>query len=173
MASLIPHPPYAEDQPHARTLLTVHVSHRFAQTFAFTALPLSLARTLYKARSKNLPTSTLRTLLLSSTIRSTGSAATVGLIVGIPATFGRMRRREEIEWKDRTWRLLEHRGQVEVDGWSAVGSALGAVIAARSGRFVTGERLWRVVGGATMGNLAGVLGYLGWRYGLRGGRRED
>ena len=169
MASLIPHPPYAEDQPLPRTLLTAHVTHRTLQSGAFLSLPISLATIALSARRTGTPLT--RAILLSSSLRSVGTGALIGALLGAPMTFGRMRGKEEIEWKDRAWRLLENRGQVEVEGWSAVGAVLGAVVAARRGVGKGTGGLVRMVGAAAVGDFAGVMGYLGWRYGLGGGRR--
>ena len=108
-----------------------------------------------------------------------------------------MRGREDIEWCDRSWRLLENKGQVEVDSWSLSGAVVGVVAALRlmrdsgSGRsaesagsgersrmlrgmsaVTVGMRMWRVaLGGAGIGASMGLLGYLGWRYGVMRGRR--
>jgi hypothetical protein len=84
----------------------------------------------------------------------------------------RMRGREEIEWKDRAWRLLENKGQVECDDWTYPGMALGfaAVLTNASGKALG----WRgAVGGAGLGSLVGMIGYLGWRYGVKGGKFEE
>ena len=85
--------------------------------------------------------------------------------------------REEIEWRDRSWRLLENRGQVEVDDWGVVGTVMGVVGVGVRGRGSGGEGLggwWRrVLGGAGMGSVAGVVGYMAWRYGIKGGRRDE
>lgn len=163
--------PYPEDQLHARTYLTAHVAHRMAQTTTVLSLPLSLATSVITARrsSPNLPLlPTARTLFVASLQRTAGLAALLGLTLGIPTTFSRMHGREEIEWQDRTWRLLGNAGQREVDVWSAVGGVVGGVLDVRRG----GAGFVRMVGGAAMGDLAGVGGYLGWRYGVRGGKRR-
>ena len=82
----------------------------------------------------------------------------------------RMWGREEIEWQDRAWRLLANAGQMEVEEWSLAGMGAGVLaVVMRKGFREGGWR--RVVGGAGVGNLVGVLGYMGWRYGVRGGRR--
>jgi len=84
--------------------------------------------------------------------------------------------REEIEWKDRSWRLLENRGQVEVDNWLLSGAAVGAVavgLAARRGRLpaaLNGRVVSAVVGGGGLGLNAGMAGYMGWRYGVHEGK---
>jgi len=78
----------------------------------------------------------------------------------------RMRGREEIEWQDRAWRLLENKGQVECDDWTYPGMALGLAVAASKGKSLG----WRgLAGGAGLGGLVGMVGYMGWRYGVKRG----
>ena len=80
----------------------------------------------------------------------------------------RMNGRSEIEWQDRSWRLLENQGQMEVDDWSLAGTAVGGLAAAVQ----QGGGGWKAVMGKTgLGSIAGVVGYMGWRYGVRGGER--
>lgn len=67
--------------------------------------------------------------------------------------------REEIEWKDRSWRLLGNRGQNECDVFMGSGMVLGLLASVKRGTE------WRV----RVGSAVGVLGYLGWRYGVKGG----
>ena len=89
--------------------------------------------------------------------------------MGLPV---RMWGREEIEWRDRSWRLLENEGQLECDDWTYPGMAVGlaGVLAGGGGRTLG----WRgVVGGAGLGGVLGMLGYMGWRYGVKGGKFED
>lgn len=91
------------------------------------------------------------------------------LAVGLEA---RMWGREHIEWQDRSWRLLENKGQLECDTSSAEGAVVGAgAVAWRQGFRQAGWRM--LVGGAGLGGLAGVVGYMGWRYGVKGGKWED
>lgn len=72
--------------------------------------------------------------------------------------------REEIEWKDRSWRLLGNRGQDECDVFMGSGMVLGLLASVRKGTE------WRVrVGSVGVGSAVGVLGYLGWRYGVKRG----
>lgn len=94
------------------------------------------------------------------------------MIPGIPFY---MRGKADIEWKDRTWRLLENAGQVEVDDWSSIGFVGGAVVAGwrEVGRGVTKGSFLRVTGGAAVGDLVGVAGYMFWRYGVNGGKWPD
>lgn len=87
-----------------------------------------------------------------------------------------MQGREEIEWQDRSWRLLESKGQVECDWWILDGAVVGAVagvLAARKGRIPVGTGMGKAaLGGTGIGVSSGVLGYMGWRYGIRGGKFE-
>jgi len=77
--------------------------------------------------------------------------------------------REEIEWKDRAWRLLENKGQIEVDTWSVAGMTAGvAALAATNGLSGVGWTL--EIGSLGMGGTAGVLGYMVWRHGVHGGK---
>lgn len=140
-----------------------------------------------------------RALFMPTVLRTaaTGSIlCTALMVVMLPL---RMRGREEIEWKDRSWRLLENKGQVEVDSFSLSGAVLGAAAAWRatggSGRLGMGQggvgvgvkaeglkgfganlRGWlrgrggMVLGGAGVGASLGVLVYFGWRYGVNGGK---
>jgi hypothetical protein len=69
-----------------------------------------------------------------------------------------MRGRKEIEWKDRSWRILENNGEVKTD-WvvlgAASGGAIAALVAARSGKInmAVGRA---VLGGTGAGMAAGV-----------------
>ena len=79
---------------------------------------------------------------------------------------GRMRGREEIEWQDRAWRLLENEGQMSTDDWSLEGMVVGvalAVLAARRGVIVIKNRPMAVVGAAGLGSLVGTEGSVEWR----------
>jgi hypothetical protein len=79
--------------------------------------------------------------------------------------------REEIEWKDRSWRILENQGQLETDDWTLGGVLAGVGVAA--GRIGVGALGWRgALGGAGLGSVAGMFGYLGWRHGVKGGFEE-
>ena len=83
----------------------------------------------------------------------------------------RMWGREDIEWKDRSWRLLENRGQVECDDWTYGGMLAGAATAVMGGGAAQG---WRGVAGRVgLGSIIGMGGYMGWRYGVKGGKWEE
>ncbi len=82
----------------------------------------------------------------------------------------RMWGREEIEWKDRSWRLLENERQMEVDDFSLVGTVLGVGalgVAVRRGKVPSAT--WREASGsAGAGSLAGTMAYMLYRYGYLG-----
>ncbi|PIG80178.1 hypothetical protein AARAC_005561 [Aspergillus arachidicola] len=191
-----PHTEYAEDQPFPKLVLTGHVLDRSFQAGAFLGSTTGLIRIgllAYQPTSSNKfytrfiipPGSTPATLLM----RSTGTGAVIGLGAMAAMLPYYLVKWEPIEWQDRSWRLLENPGQVEVDTWGFVGAVLGVtglvVMARRNGRMfqLTGHEevsslvLLRALGwrnafaSAGMGSLSGVLGYLGWRYGVMGGKR--
>ena len=124
MTSLFPHPPYAEDQPNARTILYLHVTRASAMTFSFLSIPLT-GLSLLATRLRKQPLSTR--YALSRLLLNSGRGLVLGAIAGPVMTWGRMRSMEEVEWQDRSWRLLENRGEVRTD-WETVGAAgVGAV----------------------------------------------
>ncbi|KAF4977935.1 hypothetical protein FZEAL_5606, partial [Fusarium zealandicum] len=130
MSRFLPHAPYAEDQPLSRTILTGHVIVRTITLNAIIAAGITATRQLipaFRPKTPNVPSFTPR-LLRSA---STGTALALG--IGTLMTVGRMWGREEIEWQDRSWRLLENQGQVETDDWTAVGAGVGAAMGARLG----------------------------------------
>jgi hypothetical protein len=77
--------------------------------------------------------------------------------------------REDIEWQERSWRLLANKGQVECDDWTYSGMAIG-LLGGLSQRGLG----WRgVVGGVGAGSVLGMVGYMGWRYGVKGGKFDE
>jgi hypothetical protein len=161
MSRFFPHASYAEDQPLSHTILTTHVLYRGFQTGAVLSPLFYGARALLRRRS-NAP--------LPSFVRFTGRTALITTALMIPGLASRMWGREEIEWKDRSWRLLENEGQMETDDFSLVGTAVGVLVAAA--RRPVGGRggVLRVAGGAGIGNVVGVVAYMGWRYGVNRGK---
>ncbi|KAF2830037.1 hypothetical protein CC86DRAFT_285578 [Ophiobolus disseminans] len=155
MTSLFPHPTYAEDQPRASAILYLHVIRASSMTFAFFSLaqfPFTLLRNSYRKTSTSIST------LVARTIQTSGRAFVIGSVVGALATWGRMRGREEIEWQDRAWRILENEGEVNTD-WAvltgATGGALVAAAAARRGAMpVSVGRA--MLGGAGAGSSVGI-----------------
>jgi hypothetical protein len=83
--------------------------------------------------------------------------------------------REYIEWQDRTWRLLENKGQVEVDKWLTAEALAGgsvAAIAARRGLLPV-TLVQGIVAGTGLGASVGTGAYMHWRYGVNRGRFPD
>ena len=169
MSRFFPHTDYAEDQPMPYTILTTHVLYRGFQAGAVVGHSLKLARSMF-SKSTALSTETI----LASTLRSTGIGALTGTALMIPGLYMRMRGREEIEWKDRSWRLLENKSQMAVDDFSVVGTAVGALAGARQvvSKQTTQTKIFKVAGGAGVGSIVGVVVYMGWWYGLGGGNHS-
>lgn len=67
---------------------------------------------------------------------------------------------------------MENKGQLECDDWTYGGMALGAgwATALRTG---DGPLLRRALGGMGIGSLLGMVGYMGWRYGVNSGTFPD
>ena len=174
MNHLFPHAQYAEDQPYSKTILTYHVLFRGWQSGALVGLGISGVRAFSKRRrtKPTLPSAIPRSTPLSSTLRSTGYASLVGFGLMVPGLAARMWGREEIEWQDRSWRLLHNPGQVEVDDWSTAGAVVGAVAGLRSPGVLQSGRVsaLRVTGAAGVGTCVGIVGYMVWRYGVHGGK---
>lgn len=166
MSRFFPHTDYAEDQPMSHTILATHTLYRGFQTGAVVGHALELGKQLFK-KSRSFGSEPI----LASTLRSAGVGALVGTALMVPGLYVRMRGREEIEWKDRSWRLLENEGQKAVDDCSAVGTAVGAIAGARQvlAHETAKLKAFKIAGGAGVGSIAGVVVYLGWRYGLNGG----
>jgi hypothetical protein len=163
MSRFWPHTPYAEDQPFAVPILTTHVFSRGFQGGALLG-PIAGTAAYYFSKLPRAGGHSFSTTLLRTT--SLTSLAGVGLMAA--ALVARMHGKEHIEWADRSWRLLENKGQVEVDDWSLGGAVAGAVVTA--GR----KPGWlAVTGGGAMGSLVGVGGYLVWRYGIKRGKWDE
>ncbi|KAL7933992.1 hypothetical protein V8C35DRAFT_44753 [Trichoderma chlorosporum] len=167
MSRYFPHTPYAEDQPLSHVILTTHVLTRAVTTGSIIGLVLTSARQSIPSIRRPGPLS--EKLLLSVTRNTIITTA----IVGVGLT-GRMWGREPIEWQDRSWRLLENRGQVETDDWTYGGMGVALLATGIMGVRGTGgpARLgWRgVAGAAGMGSVGGMIGYMAWRYGVTGGK---
>ncbi|RDL36367.1 Uncharacterized protein BP5553_05719 [Venustampulla echinocandica] len=171
MSRFWPHSPYAEDQPFSHAILYTHVLTRAVQ--AGSVLGTGAGASIFFLRhfgilKPRIAPSTFTTTLL----RSTGIGTVIGtgiLAVALPMM---MRGKDEIEWQDRSWRLLENRGQVECDDWTYVGMATGTVAAVVRGK--VGELRWKgLAGGLGAGSVAGMVGYMAWRYGVKGGKWEE
>ncbi|KAH7116880.1 hypothetical protein B0J11DRAFT_443168 [Dendryphion nanum] len=156
MTSLFLHPPYAEDQPSSHAILYLHITRATAMTASFASLisaPTSLFVSRYRySTPMNLTNLTPRLL----THASRGLA--IGTALGIAMTWSRMRGRDEIEWQDRAWRLLENGGEKETDWWVLGGAATGAVVGLAGvmrGKIPVGVGK-SILGGAGVGMGVGV-----------------
>ncbi|KAI9791861.1 MAG: hypothetical protein M1816_003406 [Peltula sp. TS41687] len=182
MNRIIPHPAYAEEQPLHHTILTTHVLHRGFQ--AGSIIGGVIGPMTYVLRR-----SATRSVFVPLVLQTTGVGAVLGTASMALALPLRMWGREEIEWRDRSWRLLENRGQNEVDRWSVAGALVGglmapwvvaqqrwrgamrATAAATAATKLSRVARWRMgLGCSGLGSMVGVLGYMGWRYGVRGGK---
>ncbi|CCD46329.1 hypothetical protein BofuT4_P118790.1 [Botrytis cinerea T4] len=174
MSRYWPHPPYASDQPHSAPILWIHILTRGPPTAAFLTPFISGSALMY--RKLPLPSSLLpRSQPLSFpsqllNLRSMGTNTLGVTFLFTLATIARMYGRTEIEYQDRSWRLLENKGQMESDDWMYGGMIVGALWKFKPGYLVD----WRVrIGSISAGSAIGVLGYLGWRYGVKGGKWDE
>ncbi|KAI0550839.1 hypothetical protein F4679DRAFT_194967 [Xylaria curta] len=171
MSRYFPHPAYAEDQPLARTILITHVETRAVTTGTIIGAGiLGVREALQRFRKTTTPPSTPITPRSQLYLRAAGVSTlwTVGIVsLGL---VGRMWGREEIEWKDRSWRLMENKGQLETDDWTYGGMVAGlaaTVLLKRPVGWAT------IVGSVGAGSVAGMVGYMGWRYGVYGGKHPE
>ncbi|KAK2749446.1 hypothetical protein FQN57_006380 [Myotisia sp. PD_48] len=155
MNKLFPHPPYAEEQPHAHSILTIHVLRAGLATGSILSVLTATITTIYKRQP---PSQYARRLVLHA---SRGSVAGV-LVSGVMLT-GKMWGKEDIEWKDRAWQLLGNKSQCQADTWVAAGSVIGgmgvmALALRRGGASVAGAAsaegvLHRVAGAPTPSSI--------------------
>jgi hypothetical protein len=176
MSRYFPHTPYAEDQPLAHTILTTHVLTRCVTTgavigtglFALCPALARMRRTSPFALPAPPPPSRRPSLPRHHRLQHPLHAwrrVALGLA-------GRMQGRDDIEWCDCAWRLLESRGQLETDDWTYAGMVLGrggAAAAAATRGAVRGSPV-AALGAVATGSLVDTLGYPGWRYGVNGGK---
>jgi len=207
MSRFFPHPSYAEDQPYAKTILTTHVLTRglttgaviggvlfggraFVTRLSSSSSSSSTSGTSIKTSASNSNNINSQTSPLARRlIRGVGVSTlwTMGLVgLGMVA---RMWGREGIEWKDRSWRLLENKGQLECDDWTYAGMAVGVIaasvvmirsrgramvppvaLAGGGGPVGKGGKAIEILGMASLGSFAGMLGYMTWRNGVHGGK---
>ncbi|KAF2646995.1 hypothetical protein K491DRAFT_615504 [Lophiostoma macrostomum CBS 122681] len=170
MTSLFPHAAYAEDQHSAHAILYLHVTRAAAMAGSFLSLITApVSALVWPARSLASHKLPFATALLPRLLIHSSRGLVVGSIAGVLMTWGRMRGKEEIEWQDRSWRLLENEGEKRTDWWTFGGTSVGAVaglLAARRGRIpVPVGRA--ALGGAGVGMNAGiaymVYSYAAWR----------
>lgn len=164
MSRFFPQAAYEEDQKYGYTILTTHVLTRGLQTGSLLGTSIGASVYLYR-RARSLPSSNFTTALL----RSTGVGAVTGTALLGVALVARMWGREQIEWQDRSWRLLANKGQVECDDWTYSGMGVG-LLGGLSQRGLG----WRgIAGGVGVGSVMGMVGYMGWRYGVKGGKFDE
>lgn len=166
-----PHPTHAEDQPYAKSLLYIHVFHRgfeaggligtllggykiYKRRQILKRNPLEVSEALGLAGNKNF--GIMRTIFYPTMAWSSliGAATTMVLLTG------RMWGAEEVEWQDRSWRLLENEGQVRHDLYADVGAGVGAVSAVLGGasKLPASRMVREVVGRAGLGAVVGFVG---------------
>lgn len=174
MSRYFPHTLFAEDQPLGKTILTTHVATRAFTTGSLIGVGTSFTRQLVPGLRGKKSTGSFDARMLRSV--SISSGWTVGILS--VALVGRMWGREDIEWQDRSWRLLENKGQVEVDDWTYAGMAAATVAALVSKVKAPGSAVamsgWKgVVGAAGLGSVGGMFGQIAWRQGVNGGKYPD
>lgn len=174
MSRLFPHSAYAEDQLYPRAILTTHVLHRGFQAGTLVGSVIGVGR--YFVLRRRLAGSVVPNgLFAASVLRSAGVGSVIGTAFLAVGLANRMFGRDEIEWADRSWRLLENKGQVEVDDWSLGGAAAGvAGVALVGSKSMIKASVWKsTLGGLGIGSLLGVGGYMVWRHGINNGKRDD
>ncbi|UNI18785.1 hypothetical protein JDV02_005035 [Purpureocillium takamizusanense] len=170
MSRLFPHTAYAEDQPLAHLILTTHVLTRGITAGALLGATLSAARhSIPSLRPRAASAAALAPPLPAKVLLGASSGSVAGLGILAVALAGRMRGREDVEWRDRAWRLLENEGQLETDDWTYAAMGLAAGTAVATGR--VRALGWRaLVGAMGLGSVGGMVGYMAWRYGFNGGK---
>ncbi|KAI0874987.1 hypothetical protein GGS24DRAFT_457012 [Hypoxylon argillaceum] len=169
MSRYFPHPAYAEDQPLAQTILITHVETRAITTGTIIGAGALATREGIQRLRKTASSSTLKAPRSQLYLRAAGHGTlwTIGIVsLGL---VNRMWGREEIEWKDRSWRLMENKRQLETDDWTYGGmiTALAATVL-----FKRPVGWVAVIGSVGAGSVAGTLGYIGWRYGIHSGKYQ-
>ncbi|ORY11626.1 hypothetical protein BCR34DRAFT_450070, partial [Clohesyomyces aquaticus] len=124
MSWLFPHPPYAEDQPLSHQILYFHTIRSGAMMGAIIAQITAPSMAVVERYRHN--TQITRSTLGPRLFTHSARGIFIGSIFAAVATWGRMRAKEEIEWQDRAWRVIENTGQVDMDRWTLVGAALGS-----------------------------------------------
>ncbi|KAF3008868.1 hypothetical protein E8E13_011009 [Curvularia kusanoi] len=129
-------------------------------SFAFLSVPFT-GISLLISRSRKQPAGS--SIVLSRLLLGSGRGLVLGAVAGAAMTWGRMRGKEEIEWQDRSWRLLENKGEVQTDwetiGATGVGAVAGAAAARRGAIPLSAGRA--ALGGAGLGLGSGILFMIG------------
>lgn len=176
MSRFFPLAEYADDQPLSHTILGMHVLTRGATTGTLLGGGVFAARHITQRLIRRPgPTGTADASVLSRPqlfLRAAGTGTAVGTALLAVALVGQMQGREGIEWKDRSWRLLHNKGQVECDDFTYGGAVAGLGASALTGT-LSGVGWRGPVGAAGVGSVVGTVGYMAWRYGIKGGKFEE
>ncbi|ORY40476.1 hypothetical protein BCR33DRAFT_719454 [Rhizoclosmatium globosum] len=73
-----------------------------------------------------------------------------------------MQDKAPIEWQDRAWRILQNKGQNEIDVWSAAGATAGFTLFG----LTTGKKggfLVRSLGGVGLGSVIGIASLFAYK----------
>lgn len=139
MDKLFDQAPYAEDQKYAKVILTTHVLHRGLAA----GVPVGLAVAGIR-RALGRP---------SSLLKASAAGAAGGIAILAVGLTGLMHDKQEIEWQDRSWRLLSNEGSNSTDIASISGAAAGALAATYRPPRLPVPNLARIVGGAGIGSF--------------------
>ncbi|KAI4250760.1 MAG: hypothetical protein LQ352_005265 [Teloschistes flavicans] len=167
MAMIFPHAVYAEDQPYPRTILTIHCLHRGFTAGAILGMLPPLERHIFSTILRR-PSPVNHTSFISRLLASAAVGSLGGIILLAFGMTARMWDCEEIEWKDRSWRLLANNTQNAEDGNSStfiIAGALTSAFASGRGHFLAKEftglpRSRMIVGGAALGSVMGTIYHL-------------
>ncbi|EEA18731.1 hypothetical protein TMatcc_010727 [Talaromyces marneffei ATCC 18224] len=163
-----PHPSHAEDQPYAKTLLYVHVFHRGFEAGGVIGLFYANYK-LYKHRQQ-LKLTPPQQAALGGVGKNAGirnifyptmaRASLIGAGASMVLLTARMWGAEEVEWQDRSWRLLENEGQVMHDLYADVGAGIAAstIFVAGGSRPPLSLMVREMVGRAGLGAVVGFVG---------------
>ncbi|KAI0703754.1 hypothetical protein BC835DRAFT_902331 [Cytidiella melzeri] len=174
MSRFYPRSEYPEDQPYTRTILTGHVLSRGFTVGAFAGLGVGAVAHLATRNSPpNIlhldaaisPDFRLSRPLSLKLLQSAGYGSFIGVGLATLSLAAIMRGREDIEWRDRSWRLLRNKGQVDADDWIGLGALAGLAVVVsppvtRRYGGIAGLGWRGVLGGAAVGSVAGMLGFV-------------
>lgn len=119
MDQLFPLSEDAESQQHAQEILYIHCAHKGMQVGSILGLTLGSILLFTPAR---------RPFMVR---RLSNLGAAIGPFASMGLCFGKMRGKEEIEWKDRSWRLQRNVTQLTVDR-SSEGALAASLLFARN-----------------------------------------
>jgi hypothetical protein len=100
--NLFPKADYPEDQRFPHTILYLHGAMKGSQAGSFLGLGIGSLVSLAKHRK----------IVLQTAAQGAGIGLLTGTALLFPLIASRMHGKDEIEWKDRSWRLQRNQGQV-------------------------------------------------------------